>query len=201
MDEATRARAFEPFFTTKAPGKGTGLGLSTVYGIVRQSGGFLDLTSRPGEGTTFHIYLPRATGIIETVTAPPAATPVVARGAETVLVAEDDDDVRAITCQILESNGYTVLEASDVEDALRLAEEHPGPIHLLLSDVVMPRMNGLELADRVRQRRPEIAVLHVSGYTDDTRIVSGRQPDFLHKPFLVADLVRAVRERLDREGL
>jgi len=198
MDEATRARAFEPFFTTKPVGKGTGLGLSTVHGIVRQSGGFLDLDSRVGAGTTFRIYLPRATGPVETVGASPRASAVVTRGTETVLVAEDDDDVRAIACQILASNGYTVLEAADVEDALRLAEEHRGPIHLLLSDVVMPRMSGPELVDRVRQRRPEVAVLYVSGYTDDPRIAERPGAGFLQKPFSVADLVRAVRERLDR---
>jgi CheY-like chemotaxis protein len=198
MDEATRARAFEPFFTTKPVGKGTGLGLSTVHGIVRQSGGFVDLDSRLGAGTTFRIYLPRATGPVETVTVSPAVSPVVTRGTETVLVAEDDDDVRAIACQVLTSSGYTVLEAVDVEDALRLAEEHRGPIHLLLSDVVMPRMSGPELVDRVRERRPEITVLYVSGYTDDPRITEASGAGFLHKPFSVADLVRAVRERLDR---
>jgi signal transduction histidine kinase len=196
MDETTRARAFDPFFTTKPAGKGTGLGLPTVYGIVRHSGGFVDLESAPGSGTTFRIYLPRAGGRVEPATPPPPPTPAVARGAETVLVVEDDDDVRAITCQILIAQGYTVLEAADVEDAVRLAEEHAGPIHLLLTDVVMPRMSGPELAQSVRQRRPETAVLYVSGYTDDTRIVTEPQAAFLEKPFQVADLVRAVRARL-----
>jgi len=170
MDETTRARVFEPFFTTKPPGKGTGLGLSTVYGIVRQSGGFIDLDSRPGAGTTFRIYFPPATNEAEMPVVRPATPVRDVRGTETVLVAEDDDDVRGITCQVLEINGYTVLEASDVEDAVRIAHDHPGPIDLLLTDVVMPRMSGPELAEIVRERRPEVAILYVSGYTDDTRV-------------------------------
>jgi CheY-like chemotaxis protein len=198
MDEETRARAFEPFFTTKAPGKGTGLGLSTVYGIVRQSGGFIDLESRPGRGTTFRIYLPQAAGNAEAV-APAAAAPAVpARGTETVLVVEDDEDVRGITCQVLEINGYTVLEAFDVEDAVRLADQHPGPIDLLLTDVVMPRMSGPELAEILRDRRPDVAVLYVSGYPDDRRSQSARELEFLPKPFQLGELIRAVREQLDR---
>jgi CheY-like chemotaxis protein len=200
MDEATRARAFEPFFTTKPQGKGTGLGLSTVYGIVRQSGGFIDLDSQLGVGTTFRIYLPRATGGVEPIStpAPPPSRDVL--GTETVLVVEDDDDVRGITCQVLELNGYTVLEADDVEDAVRLARDHPGPIHLLVSDVVMPRMSGPELAEIVRERRPDIAVLYVSGYADESRFYGARAIEFLPKPFQIAELVRAVRERLDRRG-
>jgi len=200
MDEATRARAFEPFFTTKPQGKGTGLGLSTVYGIVRQSGGFIDLDSQLGVGTTFRIYLPRATGGVEPIStpAPPPSRDVL--GTETVLVVEDDDDVRGITCQVLELNGYTVLEADDVEDAVRLARDHPGPIHLLVSDVVMPRMSGPELAEIVRELRPDIAVLYVSGYADESRFYGARAIEFLPKPFQIAELVRAVRERLDRRG-
>ncbi|MBM3219268.1 MAG: response regulator [Candidatus Rokubacteria bacterium] len=200
INETTRARAFEPFFTTKPQGKGTGLGLSTVHGIVRQSGGFIDLDSRPGAGTTFRIYFPPATNEIEEPAGRPAPSVRDVRGTETVLVAEDDDDVRGITCQVLEINGYTVLEASDVEDAVRIAHDHPGPIDLLLADVVMPRMSGPELAEIVRERRPEIAILYVSGYTDDTRVYGARAIEVLPKSFQLADLVRAVRDRLDQRA-
>ena len=199
MDEATKARVFEPFFTTKAPGKGTGLGLATVYGIVQQSGGFIWVYSEPGHGTTFKIYLPRvdapAEGVAVTAVAP------VGRGTETVLLAEDAAAVRAVARQVLERQGYTVLEAPDGELALHLAQRHAGPIHLLLTDVVMPGMSGRQLADRLARLRPDTKVLYVSGYTDDAVVRHGVLEAgiaYLQKPFTIDSLARKVREVLDR---
>ncbi len=195
-----RSRLFEPFFTTKERGKGTGLGLSTVYGIVKQSAGEIWVYSELGKGTTFKIYLPR---VAEDEPLPArAAEPFpVERGEETLLLAEDEPGVRALARDVLRQHGYQVLEALDVNDALRICREHPEPIDLLLTDVVMPVMSGRELAERVAEIRPEIKVLYMSGYTDNIVVshgVTSIDKEFLQKPFTPRSLARKVRESLDR---
>ena len=198
MDAATVARVFEPFFTTKAVGKGTGLGLATAYGIVKQSGGHITVHSEPGSGTTFRIYLPRTES---SESAPVAVEETAARrGTEVVLLAEDDVNLRALTRDILGSEGYRVLESRDVEDAIRIAEHQDGTVHLLLTDVVMPHMSGRALADAVKRFQPDVKVLYTSGYTDDAIIHHGvLDPGIalLQKPFSPAALSRKVREVLD----
>jgi PAS domain S-box-containing protein len=199
MDAATIARIFEPFFTTKAVGKGTGLGLATAYGIIKQSEGHISVSSEPGNGTTFRIYLPRTgTAGSGSVVVEETAT---RRGTEVVLLSEDDANLRALTRDILESEGYTVLESRDTEDALRIAAQRDTTIHLLLTDVVMPHMNGRALADAVKVVRPPVKVLYMSGYTDDAIVHHGvLDPGtaFLQKPFTPAALARKVRETLDQ---
>jgi CheY-like chemotaxis protein len=198
MDERTKQRLFEPFFTTKDPGKGTGLGLATVYGIVEQSGGFIAVQSAAGNGSTFTIHIPLAEGHAEAQRA--AATGRVPHGSETVLVAEDDAAVRTATCQILRRYGYTVLEAPVGDVALGLAAKGRQPIHLLLTDVVMPGMGGRELAERVAAHRPGISILYMSGYADDAKLRPGvLDPGipYLQKPFSPEALARKVREVLD----
>jgi PAS domain S-box-containing protein len=192
-------RIFEPFFTTKGPEKGTGLGLATVYGIIKQSGGDISVESEPGKGTTFRILLPR---VDEPVAAPEnlGAHPGALRGSETILCAEDEDEVRALAREILRINGYTVLEARHGRDALEIAGRHSGPIHLLLTDVVMPQVGGPALARQLLRDRPEIKVLYVSGYTDDEVLSHGVAQGsvaFLQKPFTAVALLREIREVLD----
>jgi PAS domain S-box-containing protein len=199
MDEATQANLFEPFFTTKETGKGTGLGLATVYGIVKQSGGFIWVYSEPGVGTTFKIYLPR---VNETPPELPGRSPEAFHGTETVLLAEDAAGVRAVAREVLKRNGYSVIPASDGQAALELAASHSGPIHLLVTDVIMPEMSGRQLADRLREVRSELKVLFVSGYTDDAIIRHGiLEPGiaFLQKPFTPEVLARKVRAVLDEQ--
>jgi len=198
MDEATKARIFEPFFTTKEAGKGTGLGLATVYGIVNQSGGFIWVYSEPGNGTSFKIYLPRVDAPAEGVKA--AGSVSVPRGTETVLLVEDAAAVRAVAKQVLQRQGYTVLEAPHGEAALHLAQKHRGPIHLLLTDVVMPVLSGRRLAEQLAPLRPDMKVLYASGYTDDSVVRHGILESgtaYLQKPFTPDSLARKVREVLD----
>ena len=199
MDGLIKAHLFEPFFTTKGPGKGTGLGLATVYGIVTQSGGAIRVESEPGQGATFTIELPRVDapadgpGDVADTTAAPY-------GSETVLLVEDEPEVRGLARDILHQQGYTVLEAADGDQALRVGREHRGLIHLLVTDVVMPQMGGRELADRLQAGRSELKVLYVSGYTDDAILrqgVSETGTAFLPKPFTAAALAHKVRQVLD----
>jgi PAS domain S-box-containing protein len=197
MDAETQSHIFEPFFTTKPKDRGTGLGLSTVYGIVKQSGGWVWVYSEPGRGTTMKVYLPEVDEAVETIRRPVAAPP--APGTETVLLAEDEAPVRKLARRALENLGYTVLEASRGEDALSIARSRTGPIHLVLTDVVMPEMGGVDLASRIQELHPEARVLYMSGYTDDAIIrhkVLERGTHFLQKPFTPASLARKVREAL-----
>lgn len=199
MDGATQARIFEPFFTTKDPGKGTGLGLSTVYGIVKQTGGHIWVYSEPGQGTTFKIYLPQVKEA-----AVPLPAPVVPaeslQGQETVLVVEDEETLRAVICHTLRSYGYTALEAHHGGEAVLISARHRGPIHLLLTDVVMPGMNGLELIERLASLGRKMKVLFMSGYTEDIAALQGLSTagaPFIEKPFKPTALVRKVRAVLD----
>ncbi len=198
MDIATLARIFEPFFTTKG-NLGTGLGLATVHGIVRQSGGHVAVYSEVGHGTTFKVYLPR----IEkqrSAPKPPSDRSVMPRGGETILMVEDDDGVRALTRLIVQGSGYTVLEARDGVEAVRLAEEHGGPIDLLITDVVMPKMDGREVAGRVLELHPEVKVLFLSGYTNDAIVRHGilhETVNFLQKPFSPVSLAVKIRTILN----
>jgi PAS domain S-box-containing protein len=198
MDAATQARIFEPFFTTKPAGKGTGLGLATVYGIVEQSGGFLWVYSEPGKGTTFKVYLPMTGATVADL--PPAASGPVRGGDETVLLVEDAAPVRAVARETLERYGYAVIEAPAPDVALELVARTPHTLHLLVTDVVMPGMNGRQLAARITSERPDIRVLFMSGYTDDSVMRSGvleHGMPYLQKPFTPEGLARKVREVLD----
>jgi two-component system, cell cycle sensor histidine kinase and response regulator CckA len=199
MDAETKARAFEPFFTTKEKGKGTGLGLSTVYGVVKQSGGYIDIYSALGAGTTFKIYLPRVDEAIKVEA--PAGTATSFTGSETILLAEDETSLRTLTRNTLEMCGYKVLEAKDGVDALQVSDGYEGPIDLLLTDMVMPVMGGRALAQELTRRRPEIRLAYMSGYTGQA--VGSQGPVdpgsvFLLKPFTRELLTRKIREALDR---
>jgi len=203
MTPEVKERIFEPFFTTKEQGKGTGLGLSTVYGIVNQSGGTICVYSEPGHGTTFKIYLPRVDEPLEEVKEVMAGKGFI-QGSETILVAEDEREVRKLSVQILKKQGYRVLEASNGAEALRIFELQKDPVHLILTDVVMPQMGGKELADRLRSICPNIKVLFTSGYADSALAQKDRFDShlaFLGKPFSPTGLLQKVREVLDRRGL
>jgi CheY-like chemotaxis protein len=197
MDSETQAQIFEPFFTTKR--KGSGLGLSTVFGIVRQSGGQIGVDSAPGVGTTFKVFLPKSTGTTELR---PSDRPISVSGGgtETILLVEDDEQVRVVASGILRRSGYRVLEAPNGGEALLLCERHEGTIHLLLTDVVLPRMSGRELSERLAALRSSMKVLFVSGYTDDSVMrhgISDSGVAYLQKPFTPATLTKKVRELLD----
>ena len=195
MSEETLAHLFEPFFTTKSPGQGAGLGLATVYGIVKQSGGSIRVESELGRGSTFHVYLPR---LGEAVTLAEEEKPAVAtqRGTETVLVVDDQEEIRKLAQVVLKSNGYKVVVAANGWEALLYSERHAGPIHLMLTDVVMPGMTGKELAERLRPLRPEMAVVFMSGYLESGTGALNGGAGFLSKPFSPDALATKVREVL-----
>ncbi len=199
MDEATRAHLFEPFFTTKDKSRGSGLGLATVYGTVNQSGGCVTVSSKPGSGTTFEVYLPRVEEAVEAVAAAPPE-PVHSLGhEERILVVEDDDAVRRMTREFLQLRGYTVLEARGATDAIQFVERHQETIDLVLTDVVMPGMKGRELVDRLGKLRPGLKVLYMSAYTEDDAVNIGilnRGTAFIEKPFGPDDLANKVRDVL-----
>jgi len=199
MDEETKELVFEPFYTSKEPGKGTGLGLATVYGIVKQSGGIVYLYSEPGEGTTFKIYFPRLSEEDKRLQTEKPATKML-QGSETILLVEDNDVVRKIIFRSLKKYGYTVLEAGYGSQAIEVYQRHEGQVHLLISDIVMPKMSGRELAERLLSKNPAMKVLFMSGYTDEAIVRHGvldKEVEFLQKPFTPDVLGRKVREILD----
>ncbi len=199
MDAETQSHIFEPFFTTKDPGKGTGLGLATVYGVIKQSGGHVDVQSSPGEGTTFRIYLPRVDGIVQQAK-PDTSSLKSTEGSETVLLAEDEESIRNLISELLANNGYKVLAAKNGAEALEIGRRHSGPVHLLLTDVMMVEMSGPALAKQLSGFRPETRVLFMSGYADDSHSQHSTDlPDtlFLQKPFTQEGLMRKVRQCLD----
>jgi signal transduction histidine kinase/CheY-like chemotaxis protein len=201
MDEETQAHIFEPFYTTKEQGKGTGLGLATVYGIIKQSEGSIFVFSEPGKGATCKIYLPR---VDEPLTPTESVKPVIAapQGTETILLVEDEESVRELVRKVLEKNGYTILEARHGENAIEICGRHKAEIHLLVTDVVMPRMSGRELAEKLMISHPKLKVLYLSGYTDDAVVRHGvleSMTAFLQKPFTPDALARKVRDVLDAD--
>ena len=201
MDQALQARVFEPFFTTKEPGKGAGLGLATVYGIVKQSGGYIYVYSELGRGTTFKIYLPLTTE--EPTAAPPSKLTPAPGGTETVLLVEDEEGLRNLLNSTLEEKGYTVLSAVHGKEALHVAQKFMGRIDLLLTDVIMPEMGGRALAEQFAALHPDAKVLFMSGYTDDMVMRNGvleADVEFLQKPYAMATLLHKIRAVLDRRS-
>jgi CheY-like chemotaxis protein len=199
MTKEVQEHVFEPFFTTKEKGKGTGLGLSTVYGIVKQSKGNIWVYTELGKGTTFKVYLPRAERLISEKKKKDEKAEALA-GSETILVVEDDEMVRKFAERVLKGFGYRVLIAANGEEAVRIVGEHEGPIHLMLTDVVMPGMSGQDLEDKLKASKPGIKVLYMSGYTDDAIVHHGildRGKIFLQKPFTVEALGRKVKDTLE----
>jgi len=199
MDSETLKQVFEPFFTTKERGKGTGLGLSTVYGIIKQHDGNILVDSRPGHGTTFSIYFPLMEDITEHKAVPSVQKEII-DGNETVLVVEDDESVRNLVCNILKRQSYSVINAEDADECLNAVEQHKGSVHLLITDVVMPKMNGRELYQRLAPMFPDLKVLYMSGYADDVLGHHGVREEgmhFLQKPITVQALTGKVRAVLD----
>ena len=202
MSQELQARIFEPFFTTKGVGSGTGLGLSTAYGIARQAGGWIDVQSAPGEGARFEVWLPltraeEGSGIV------PVLTAGAAKGHETLLVVEDQAEVRRLTLSILKASGYRLLEAANADEALQLSAAHPGKIDLLVTDVIMPGLNGRQLSESLSQQRSELRTLYISGYASDVIALHGSLDpgvEYLRKPFGAAELNAKVREVLDCEA-
>ena len=199
MNSETKAHLFEPFFTTKPIGKGTGLGLSTVYGIVKQSGGSIEVDSEPGEGTTFRVYLP----IVEQTMAPRKIPKILnpeLDGSETVLLADDQPSIRNVLCEFLEAKGYKVLQAQSGSEALDIAQHYHGSIDVWVTDVIMPQVRGLELAKRVTEVYRDICVIFMSGYSEDalmeSRLLSQENTVLIQKPFDPEDLAQKIRESL-----
>jgi CheY-like chemotaxis protein len=202
MDAEAQARLFQPMFSAKDTSMASGLGLSIVYGIVKQSGGVVRVSSEPGSGTSVRVFLPMLEEPAQEEGEAPAAEPVQLRGLETILLVEDEEAVRELLRKVLTRQGYTVLEARHGRDALMALERHRGAVHLVVTDIVMPEMGGRELADRLRADRPELKILFISGYTNDEivrRGVSESDMDFIQKPFSSDDFLRRVREMLDGE--
>ena len=200
LDEEAKSHMFEPFFTTKEVGRGTGLGLSMVYGIIKQSRGHIWVYSEPGQGTTFRIYFPRVDRPPQGLTEPPALREMAPGGTETILLVEDEEEVRKVVCRMLEKAGYRILAAADPKEALRLSRDYQAPIHLLFTDVVMPGMSGRELANRILAQRPQAKILFTSGYTENAILHHGvldQGISFINKPFKYNILVKKVREVLD----
>jgi CheY-like chemotaxis protein len=196
MDNEIRRHLFEPFFTTKEQGKGSGLGLSTVYGIIRQSGGQITVYSQVGCGTIFEVYLPRASADAEE---PPPAVLAPPKGSETVMLVDDEEGVRKLVSAILQSNGYSVIEANNGQAALVAYEKNGHKVDLVLTDVVMPQLDGFELGDRLVEKNPDVKILFMSGYRDNRIGAAEARPQrpFLHKPFTPDVLLAKVREILD----
>ena len=199
MDEVVLKRLFEPFFTTKEVGKGTGLGLAMVYGIVQQSGGRIEVDSELGRGSTFRVYLPLTDEVPDAPAAAEAAASV--RGKETILLVEDEEAVRRLASRTLQAQGYNVLEACDGVAALTLCQRHLPAIDIIVTDVVMPQLSGVDLVHRIRGVRPQLKVLYMSGYTDSTLMRHGieeSEANYLQKPFTPDLLTRKVRDLLDQ---
>ena len=200
MDAQTQAHIFEPFFTTKGPGKGTGLGLSTVFGIVKQNHGLIEVESDVGGGAAFRLYFPCVQNARLSEPVPESAGPVDVGGNETILLVEDEAQIRSLACSALQEEGYTVLAAADGEAALQVSRQYFGPIHLIVTDVVMPGMSGVSLSNQVVALRPTTKVLYISGYTDGELRRYDAPHDkfaFLPKPFTPASLAHRVRQLLD----
>jgi len=199
MDRDTQRRIFEPFFTTKETGKGTGLGLSTVYGIVKQSGGYVAVYSEPGQGSVFRVYLPRAGVDLPTPLVLARSVPTPSSGTGTILLVEDERNVRELVRKVLLRHGYEVISAENGQVALDALARHTGPLHLVLTDVIMPHLSGRELVEQVRLGHPEIRVIYMSGYADQVlsdRAALGPNTGFLPKPFATRELLKAVRDAL-----
>jgi CheY-like chemotaxis protein len=203
MDAETVAHIFEPFFTTKEPGKGTGLGLATVYGIARRNGGDIWVYSEPGMGTIFKVYLPLTIQVPQRIEPAMGASRAAGSGGETILLVEDSAALRELTRVILSRDGYNILEAEDGVAALEVSRNFQGPIHLLLTDVVMPRMRGPVLAQQMLKQRPAIAVVFLSGYTEEVISQSDGISGFtlVEKPYTAEALLRSIRRALDDRSL